>query len=48
MDWKKIQFQILADSLIFLFRYFGGGNGFAQTAGMLAIKSFGHRRTEGT
>ena len=43
---RKIQLQIIYSKLIFLFRIFGGGNGFAQGTGMLAVKGPGHGLAE--
>lgn len=48
MNGEKIQFEVLAGELVLLLRIFGVGDGFAQTAGVLAVEGFRHGIVEGT
>lgn len=45
---RKLQFLDLRGELVFLFGLFTGGNGFAETAWMFAVKCLDHSIAEGT
>ena len=48
LNRQKFQLLLFKADLIFLFRFFGGGDGSAQGTGMPAVKCHGNSISEGT